>query len=132
MTGRRPKRSESSPSTGEKKNCMEAHVVANSPRYSDARAVLPPTKSEISLGRIGTTTPNDNMSSRTVTKMKPRAACRLPGMRNLLQLRRNRIQGVEPQIYSSIHSFAVAGSTVVEHEAAKSGNDDGGEGARFA
>jgi hypothetical protein len=42
--------------------------------YSDARAVLPLRKSEISLGSNGTTMPIDTISSSTVTKMKPSAA----------------------------------------------------------
>src|SRR5437763_1271520 len=100
---------------------MNAHVVVNKPRYSEARAVSPPRKSEISLGMIGTTMPSPTISSMTVTKIKPNAAWRLTNMGCLLQLRRNRIQRFEPQIYGSIQALSVVRGAVIEQEAAKSG-----------
>src|SRR5512140_2224411 len=78
MTGRRPKRSDSAPMTGEKKNCMNAHMVASRPNHSAARAVSPCRKPSISLGSTGSTTPSDSTSSTTVMKMKTIAAWRGP------------------------------------------------------
>src|ERR1700735_2902945 len=99
MTGRRPKRSESAPSTGEKRNCIAAHTVANSPTYSAARAVLPCMKSSISFGSTGTIMPSASISRTTVMKMNARAARRgfsfiatLP-VRRLLRSRLGRARG---------------------------------------
>src|SRR6266540_1715739 len=63
ITGLRPKRSESAPSTGEKINCISAQTVPNSPKISAARAVSPPRKPSTSFGT-------------TVMKMKTSAAAR--------------------------------------------------------
>src|SRR5882757_7850564 len=100
-----------------------------SPRYSEARAVLPPRKSEISFGITGATTPKASMSSSTVTKMKPRAACRLANMGCLLQVRSNGVERIEPEIDGAVRALTVVRGAVIEHETAKSGNHDGGEGA---
>src|SRR5436853_3426698 len=108
---------------------MNAHVVVNKPRYSDARAVFPPRKSEISSGMIGTTMPRPTMSSMTVTKMKPSAAGRLADMGGLLQLWRNRVQRFQPQIYGSIHTLSVMRRAIIEHESTKSGKHNGSESA---
>src|SRR5947209_9965322 len=72
------------PRIGEKKNCMSAQVVTNKPMYFEARAMSPCRKSEMSRGSTGAMMPKASMSSRTVTKMKPRAARRLVSMRSLL------------------------------------------------
>src|SRR5262249_30129039 len=112
------------------KNCMSAQVVTNKPRYSEARAVLPPRKSEISFGMTGAMMPKASMSSRTVTKMKPSAACRLANMRNL-QRGGNRVQGCEPEIDGTVDPLAVMRSAIVQEESAKSSQHDGCEHARM-
>jgi hypothetical protein len=74
--GRRPKRSESTPMTGEKTNCMTAKIVPNHPSQDAALVVLPPRKSRINFGRTGAIKPSASMSSVTVTKIKTIAAWR--------------------------------------------------------
>src|ERR1051326_3690033 len=76
MTGRRPNRSDSAPSTGENRNCISAQTVANSPTNSEARAVSPARKLSISFGKTGITMPSASMSSSTVTKTNAKAALR--------------------------------------------------------
>jgi hypothetical protein len=66
MTGRRPKRSESAPSTGENRSCISAHAVPKTPNTSAARAVSPPRKSSTSFGSTGTISPNASQSSTAV------------------------------------------------------------------
>src|SRR5947199_209002 len=53
MTGRRPKRSDTTPRTGEKKNCIAANTVPKMPFQSAATFMLPPRKSRISFGSTG-------------------------------------------------------------------------------
>ncbi len=76
ITGLRPKRSESAPSTGEKINCISAQTVPNSPKISAARAVSPPRKPSTSFGSTGMMIPNARTSTTTVMKMKTSAAAR--------------------------------------------------------
>src|SRR5260221_6338719 len=64
--------------TGEKKNCMKAHIVASTPNHSAACAVSPFRKRSMSFGSTGSTTPSASTSSTTVTKMKVSAAWRGP------------------------------------------------------
>ena len=75
-TGRRPKRSESAPSTGEKVNCIRAHEVPKMPKISAARGVSPPSMVSISLGSTGMTMPSAMTSRSTMAKMKAIAALR--------------------------------------------------------
>jgi hypothetical protein len=75
-TGRRPKRSDSAPRSGEHTNCIPAQVVPKIPYHSAARAVSPPRKPLMSCGSTGMTIPNATMSSTSDTKMKARAARR--------------------------------------------------------
>ena len=77
MTGRRPKRSDTTPRTGEKKNCIAANTVPKMPFQSAAMFMLPPRKSRISLGSTGAINPSASMSSMTVTKIKTTAARRV-------------------------------------------------------
>src|SRR5580658_1172669 len=112
------------PRIGEKKNCISAQVVTNSPMYSDERAMLPFKNSEMSFGKIGTMIPNASMSNSTVTKTNPSAACRLLSMGALLVganiLRQgNRVQCVQPELNGPINPRAVTRSTVVQQETAK-------------
>ena len=74
MTGRRPNRSASAPCTGEKKNCMTADDVPKIPKIAAAPAMSPPWSLRINCGNTGMITPNETMSSSTVTKMKTNAA----------------------------------------------------------
>jgi hypothetical protein len=76
MTGRRPNRSDNTPSTGEKKNCIAAKIVPNHPSQFAALTALPPRKSRINLGRTGAISPSASMSSMTVMKIKTTAALR--------------------------------------------------------
>src|SRR2546428_7756997 len=76
ITGRRPKRSESAPSTGAKKNWIPANTVPNTPCHHAALVALPPVKSSTSLGSTGITIPNASMSSVTVTRMNTRVGDR--------------------------------------------------------
>src|SRR5580692_10835429 len=92
--------------------------------YSDERAMLPPTNSEISFGRIGTMIPNASMSRRTVTKTNPSAACRLLFI-GILLARRNGIQGVQPKFYRPIYAQAVSRRTIVQQEPTKTGQNHG-------
>lgn len=73
MMGRRPKRSDSAPSTGEQRNCISAQTVPNTPNISAARAVSLPRNPATSLGSTGTIMPSARTSSTTVTKMKTSA-----------------------------------------------------------
>ena len=73
-TGRRPKRSDSAPSTGENTNCISAQAVPKKPKISAARGVSPPSMLSISLGSTGMTMPSAMTSSSTMAKMKASAA----------------------------------------------------------
>src|SRR5580693_9103176 len=107
------------PRIGEKKNCISAHVVTNSPIYSDERAMLPFKNSEISFGRIGTMIPNASMSSRTVTNINPSAACRLLSISVLLSPR-NRVQRApsnqSAKVHSRAHSRTLARCTIIQQD----------------
>ena len=72
---RRPKRSDAVPSTGEKRNCIVAHTIPNSPTYSAARAVAV-QKVLNELGSTGTIRPRASISSATVMNMKASGAPR--------------------------------------------------------
>src|SRR5581483_2901546 len=85
-TGRRPRRSESAPRTGEKRNCIAAHTVPKSPKVRAARAVSPPSIVSTSFGRTGTIIPSASMSRTTVMKMKTSAARRGAGTATLSEL----------------------------------------------
>ncbi len=63
--GRRPKRSDSEPSTGEKKNCMAANTIPKMPIISAVRAVELP-KPPMRLGSTGAIMPSASMSRPTV------------------------------------------------------------------
>ena len=78
MTGRRPKRSDSAPCTGEAKNCISMKPVANSPCQTVPVAISPPVTCLSSAGSTGMTTPKASTSTSTVMKMKASAA-RRPG-----------------------------------------------------
>ena len=79
-TGRRPKRSEREPRTGEKKNCMAAKTVPKRPSMRAAELVSPWRKPAMRRGRTGAIMPRASMSRVTVRKMKVAAARRgLPG-----------------------------------------------------
>ena len=75
MTGRRPKRSDSDPITGEQRNCIPAHSATNSPFHKPA-ALVAPDSCSISCGSTGMTMPIDMTSSHAVTRMKKIAAVR--------------------------------------------------------
>jgi hypothetical protein len=75
ITGRRPKRSESEPITGEARNCMAAQAATSMPFHRPALA-REPAKASISDGRTGITSPMANMSRTAVTRMKAMAARR--------------------------------------------------------
>src|SRR6266850_6234026 len=70
MTGRRPKRSDKTPRTGEKTNCMIAKTNANQPLHHAVPVISPPRKSKISFGKTGMINPIARMSSVTVTRIK--------------------------------------------------------------
>lgn len=74
MTRRRPNRSDSEPSTGEKKNCIAANTPPNTPRNPAPDAVSPPRNSTISRGSTGMMIPSASMSMATVMKMNAKAA----------------------------------------------------------
>ena len=76
MTGRRPNLSDNTPSTGEKKNCINAKTVPKTPFHFAAEFMLPPRKSRINFGNTGAISPSASMSSMTVTKMNAMAAWR--------------------------------------------------------
>ena len=73
MTGRRPKRSESAPSSGENRTCIKPQTVANTPKISAAPAVSPSMKPSTMPGSTGIITPSASTSSVTVQKMKASA-----------------------------------------------------------
>src|SRR5665213_1317513 len=75
-TGRRPKRSESEPSTGEKKNCIPAKSVPKTPIILAVLEAFPFRKPSIRRGRTGAIMPSASISSVTVKKMKAAAARR--------------------------------------------------------
>jgi hypothetical protein len=79
ITGRRPKRSDSAPCTGEQKNWMAANSTPNTPTQCTARTMSLPTNCISRCGSTGMMSPNARMSIRTVTKMKTSAALRAPG-----------------------------------------------------
>ena len=58
MTGWRPTRSEMTPSTGMKKNCMSAKTVPKMPSQVAARLALPPRKLRINFGSTGMMMPS--------------------------------------------------------------------------
>ena len=66
ITGRRPKRSDSEPITGEQTNCMPAHMAAIAPFQMPAEA-RDPANSSISSGKTGMTRPIAMTSSTPVT-----------------------------------------------------------------
>ncbi len=74
--GRRPKRSDNAPWTGEITNCISAQAVPNSLKISAARALSPERKPTTSRGQTGMMMPSASMSSMTVMKMKTSAAGR--------------------------------------------------------
>ena len=76
MIGRRPNRSDNTPSTGEKTNCISAKTVPKIPNHFAALDASPPRKFKTSFGRTGAIKPSASMSSVTVTKMKTTAALR--------------------------------------------------------
>src|SRR5687767_1529107 len=76
ITGRRPKRSDNAPSSGEKTNCMAAQIVPNRPNMRAADAVSPPRKLSTSFGSTGMTSPRASTSSTTVMRMNATAARR--------------------------------------------------------
>src|SRR5438046_4741310 len=76
MIGRRPKRSENTPSKGEKTNCISAKTTANRALHFAASVISPPRKSRISFGKTGMIKPIARMSRVTVTRMKIIAAGR--------------------------------------------------------
>src|SRR5712691_1326560 len=76
MTGRRPKRSDRTPMTGEKKNCIAAKIVPNHPSQLAALTESPARKSRISFGKTGAIKPSASMSSMMVMKIKTTAAGR--------------------------------------------------------
>ena len=75
--GRRPKRSEREPRTGEKKNCMAAKVVPKRPSMRAAAEVSLERKDSMRRGRTGAIMPRASMSSMTVRKMKVAAGARV-------------------------------------------------------
>src|SRR5580692_8462049 len=79
ISGRRPKRSDKAPCTGENTNCINAQAVPNTPKICAARAVSPPRKSTTSRGRTGMIMPSASMSSSTVMKTKTKAGARRAG-----------------------------------------------------
>src|SRR5205814_1115860 len=74
MVGRRPNRSDKTPSIGEKKNCIAAKTVPKTPFQSAALFMSPPRKSRINFGSTGTMRPTVSISSVTVTRTKMTAA----------------------------------------------------------
>lgn len=76
MMGRRPKRSDKTPRTGENTNCISAKTVPKILNHFAAEGVSPPRKLSTSFGRTGAINPSASMSSVTVIKMKTTAALR--------------------------------------------------------
>src|SRR5260370_40650429 len=76
MIGRRPKRSDKTPSSGEKKNGISAKTAANRPLNFAVAVITPPRKSRMSFGKTGMIKPIARTSRVTVTKMKMTAAWR--------------------------------------------------------
>jgi hypothetical protein len=76
-TGRRPKRSESAPSTGDEKKLAKLNANVTAP-YHHACAVCDAVKLPTRAGSTGTIRPIDTMSISTVTMMNGIAARRLP------------------------------------------------------
>src|ERR1700676_5497313 len=70
MIGRRPKRSDNAPRTGEKRNCIVAQAKAKYPMSTEARATLPPSNPLMRSGRTGAMMPMATRSSVTVMRMK--------------------------------------------------------------
>ena len=79
-TGRRPIRSESTPSMGPQMNCITPQTAPNSMTHSAAAAVSPPANSLINPGRIGMVMPKDTAFSRAEAKINPKAARRRVGV----------------------------------------------------
>ncbi len=77
ITGRRPTRSDSAPSTGANRNCIAAHTVPNTPYSPAALVSLPPSSWMTSFGKTGAMIPSASMSSRTVPKMNQKVARRM-------------------------------------------------------
>lgn len=78
MTGRRPKRSDSAPMTGEAMNCISAQTDMKMPSISAALLKVP-VKCRMSFGSTGMMMPMESMSSSTVMKMKTTAGERPDG-----------------------------------------------------
>src|SRR5439155_8354684 len=76
ITGRRPNRSDRTPRTGEKKNCIRAKTVPKMPSHVAALVALPLRKFRMSFGKTGAINPRASMSSMTVMKIKTTAALR--------------------------------------------------------
>src|SRR5579859_5613729 len=73
-TGRRPRRSASSPRIGPAKKLITPPQLAKTTFHSAAAAVSPPTNCFSRLGRIGTMMPIDMALVTALMKMKPNAA----------------------------------------------------------
>jgi hypothetical protein len=73
-TGRRPNRSESALRIGRANSEISAQTAANQPMYRAAVPASPPTRSWISRGRTGMTTPNATMSMTRTTPTRRAAA----------------------------------------------------------
>ena len=76
ITGRRPKRSDSAPCTGENTNCMRPNSAPMMPVQRTAVAMSPPVMCCTRCGKTGMMMPKASMSIITVTKMKMTAALR--------------------------------------------------------
>src|SRR5579859_1414332 len=77
MTGRRPKRSDHAPRSGENTNCIADHANPKRPIMEEARAKSPPSKLRIRSGSTGAMMPKARKSKATMTRMKAKVA--LPG-----------------------------------------------------
>ncbi len=76
MIGRRPKRSDSAPCTGEEISCITAQLVPNTPKIIASWPAFTCATCWISCGITGITIPIATMSSTMVMKMKMVAARR--------------------------------------------------------
>ncbi len=75
-TGRRPMASDRPPCIGVKRNCASPHAAPKMPVHSPASETEPFRKLMIRRGKTGMITPIDNISRKTVTRIKAAAALR--------------------------------------------------------
>src|SRR5665213_876052 len=144
ITGRRPKRSESTPNSGAHTNCIRANTVPNTPTTVAARCTSPFRNFTTSGTKTGAITPSAIMSSATVMNTKITAArrgagdpagvgsaARSAGIGELLRYG-DGVQGDDPQVDRPIDPGALARREQIEQKTAVTGEQHGRDRPRLA